>query len=49
VRMKQPVLSGLHRFGDTQLFVTRGTGFWGPPVRVGAAPEIAIVRLTRAA
>ena len=48
VRLAQPVLSGLHRFGGTQLFVTRGTGFWGPPVRVGAAPEIAIVRLTGA-
>jgi predicted MPP superfamily phosphohydrolase len=45
VRLEQPVLSGLHRFGDTQLFVTRGAGFWGPPVRVGAPPEIALVRL----
>jgi uncharacterized protein len=47
VRLQQPALSGLHRFGDTRLFVTRGAGFWGPPVRVGAPPEIAIVRLTR--
>ena len=48
VRLQQPVLSGLHRFGDTQLFVTTGAGFWGPPVRVGAPPEIAVVRLARA-
>lgn len=46
VRLQQPVLAGLSRLGDTQLFVTRGAGFWGPPVRVGAPPEIAIVRLT---
>jgi hypothetical protein len=48
VRARQPVLHGLHRFGDTRLFVTRGAGFWGPPVRVGAPPEIAIVRLATA-
>jgi uncharacterized protein len=47
VRLQQPVISGLHRFGGTRLFVTRGAGFWGPPVRIGAPPEIAIVRLTR--
>jgi uncharacterized protein len=46
VRLEQPAVSGLHRVRDTQLFVTRGAGFWGPPVRVGAPPEVAIVRLT---
>jgi len=46
VRLQQPVLRGLHRFGDTQLFVTSGTGSWGPPVRVAAPPEVALVRLT---
>jgi hypothetical protein len=33
-------LSGLDRVGDTWLFTSRGVGYWGPPVRVGAAPEI---------
>jgi predicted MPP superfamily phosphohydrolase len=47
VVLAQPVVSGLHRFGDTQLYVTRGTGFWGPPVRVGAPPEITMVHLRR--
>ncbi|MET0134174.1 MAG: metallophosphoesterase [Kibdelosporangium sp.] len=42
---EQPTLAGLARFGDTQLFVTRGAGFWGPPVRVGAPPDIGIVEL----
>jgi len=46
VRLAQPALSGLHLVGGTQLFVTRGAGFWGPPVRIGAPPEIAVVRLT---
>ena len=47
VVLAQPVVSGLHRFGDTQLYLTRGTGFWGPPVRVGAPPEITMVHLRR--
>jgi predicted MPP superfamily phosphohydrolase len=47
VALAQPAVSGLHRFGDAQLYVTRGVGFWGPPVRVGAPPEITMVQLTR--
>ncbi len=34
------LLAGLSRHGDTQLYVSRGTGYWGPPVRVGAPAEI---------
>jgi predicted MPP superfamily phosphohydrolase len=45
VRLQQPVLAGYARFGGTQLFVTRGAGFWGPPVRVGAPPDITLVEL----
>jgi predicted MPP superfamily phosphohydrolase len=45
VRLSQPSLSGLSKVDDTWLYVTRGVGFWGPPVRVGAAPEISIVEL----
>ena len=45
VRAVQPSLAGLSSVGDTQLYVTRGAGFWGPPVRVGAPPEIAVVTL----
>jgi predicted MPP superfamily phosphohydrolase len=26
--------------------VHRGTGFWGPPVRIGSPPEIAAITLT---
>lgn len=41
VRMAEPYLAGLHRHDDrTQIYVSRGTGFWGPPVRVLSPPEV---------
>jgi predicted MPP superfamily phosphohydrolase len=45
VRMVQPSLAGLSTVDDTQLYVTRGAGFWGPPVRVGAPPDVTVVSL----
>jgi predicted MPP superfamily phosphohydrolase len=27
------------------VYVTNGAGFWGPPVRVGAPPDITVVEL----
>ena len=39
------LVAGRYRIGDTQLYVSRGAGYWGPPVRVGAPPEITKVRL----
>ncbi|WP_256863373.1 metallophosphoesterase [Microbispora sp. GKU 823] len=50
VPLQQPVVAGLASVprtggGDTQVYVTRGAGFWGPPVRVGAPPEITLVEL----
>jgi len=41
----QPSLAGLSTVGDTHLYVTRGAGFWGPPVRVGARPDITVLSL----
>jgi predicted MPP superfamily phosphohydrolase len=40
-----PTLAGLERYGDTQLYVSRGAGAWGPPVRVGAPSDITVVEL----
>ncbi|MEH0635929.1 metallophosphoesterase [Streptomyces bottropensis] len=40
-----PTLAGLERYGDTQLYVSRGAGAWGPPVRVGAPSDITLVQL----
>jgi len=35
--------------GDTTIYVSRGTGTWGPPMRVGARPEITAITLTNGA
>ncbi len=45
VRLQQPHVAGLTRSGDAQLYTSRGTGFWGPPLRVGAPPEITLLTL----
>ena len=46
VRLDQPVLQGLTQHGDrTQLYTSRGTGFWGPPFRVFAPSEISLLTL----
>jgi len=43
----QPYISGLHQHDrHRQIYVTRGTGFWGPPIRVLAPPEITSIILT---
>ncbi|HEV8426344.1 MAG TPA: metallophosphoesterase [Pyrinomonadaceae bacterium] len=39
---------GLFRRGDTQLYVSTGTGVIGLPLRFGVRPEIAVLRLRRA-
>ncbi len=38
--------AGLYSHHDAQLFVSRGTGFWGPPLRLGSPPEIVKLVLT---
>ncbi len=45
VRAVQPSLAGLSVVDNTQLYVTRGAGFWGPPVRIGAPPDITLLSL----
>jgi uncharacterized protein len=45
VRMVQPSIAGLSTVDDTQLYVTRGAGFWGPPVRIGAPPDVTVLSL----
>jgi hypothetical protein len=49
VRLDQPVLQGLSRHGErTQLYTSRGTGFWGPPFRIFAPSEITLLTLRAA-
>lgn len=45
VRLQQPVVSGIARFGKTLVYVSSGTGYWGPPMRLGAPAEITKVVL----
>jgi hypothetical protein len=48
VGLQQPVVSGHATIDGTQLYVTNGAGFWGPPVRVGAPPQVTLVELRSA-
>ena len=45
IRLDQPSVEGYSRHGDTQLYVTSGAGYWGPPMRIGARPEVTVVEL----
>ena len=45
VRLQQPFTAGLHRLGRLWVYVSRGTGYWGPPKRLGAPSEITRLRL----
>lgn len=42
----QPYISGLHKHNGTWVYVSKGTGYWGPPVRLGARSEITVITLT---
>jgi hypothetical protein len=49
VRLDQPAVRGLSRHGDrTLLYTSRGTGFWGPPLRIFAPSEITLITLRAA-
>lgn len=47
VRLAQPVVSGFGRVGDVLVFVSNGAGYWGPPMRLFAPPEVPILVLRR--
>jgi uncharacterized protein len=48
VWLSQPVLSGLRKLFGIWVYTHRGTGTWGPRMRLGAAPEIAEITLRAA-
>jgi uncharacterized protein len=49
VRLNQPYVAGLHRHDETtQIYVSRGTGYWGPPMRLFCPAEITKLVLTPA-
>ena len=45
VALVQPYVAGLHWHQDTQIYVSRGTGYWGPPMRLAAPSELTQVVL----
>ena len=42
-----PYLSGLHNHKGTQIYVNSGTGYWGPPLRLGVTAEITFFKFKR--
>jgi uncharacterized protein len=48
VRFQQPFTAGLHRLNSLWVYVSRGTGYWGPPNRFGSPSEITLLRLVAA-
>ena len=46
IHFVQPFAVGLHRFQDMWIYCSRGTGFWGPPMRLGAPAEITEITLS---
>lgn len=42
IHLFQPYVRGLHLHENTLLYVNVGTGYWGPPMRLGAGPEITL-------
>ena len=48
VPLQQPFTSGLHWFETMWIYVSRGTGYWGPPKRFGAPAEVTLIRFTAA-
>ena len=48
VPLQQPFTAGLHHLGRLSVYTSRGTGYWGPPKRLGAPSEITVLRLVRA-
>jgi len=45
VGLDQPYVAGLHEHGRAKVYVSCGTGYWGPPMRVGAPAEITELEL----
>lgn len=45
VRLQQPVVSGLRKLHGVWVYTSRGTGYWGPPMRLGPSPEITEITL----
>jgi predicted MPP superfamily phosphohydrolase len=47
IKWFEPFAAGLHRLQGLWVYTSRGTGYWGPPKRLGAPSEISFLRLVR--
>lgn len=48
VKRQYPLMDGLHELGKgSKIYISRGTGTWGPPMRVFSPPEITLIELVR--
>ena len=45
VRLQQPVVAGFKRLWGVPVYTSRGTGYWGPPFRIGPSSEISEITL----
>ncbi|MFP2959790.1 metallophosphoesterase [Myxococcus sp. 1LA] len=45
IKLQQPVVRGLATIAGVRVYTHRGTGYWGPPLRLGPSPEIAELTL----
>lgn len=45
VAKAHPYIAGLYQHGDMQVYVNQGTGYWGPPLRLGIPSEITLLEL----
>ena len=45
VTLTQPYVIGLHQHKNTWIYVNRGTGYWGPPLRLGVPSEVSLITL----
>ncbi|PTL84502.1 metallophosphoesterase [Vitiosangium sp. GDMCC 1.1324] len=48
VKLQQPVIQGLATIAGVRVYTNRGTGYWGPPLRLGPSPEITELTLVSA-
>ncbi|MGZ5038021.1 MAG: metallophosphoesterase [Usitatibacter sp.] len=48
VRLQQPFTAGLNRMGAMWVYISCGTGYWGPPMRFGIPSEITFLTLVKA-
>jgi predicted MPP superfamily phosphohydrolase len=46
VTITQPYVAGLNKHKNTWIYVNRGTGYWGPPMRIGIPSEVTLFTLT---